>query len=170
MCGIAGQFLFGQVETVSSDMLKRMCDSISHRGPDDEGYYIHGPIGLGHRRLSIIDLDSGKQPIANEDRTIWVVFNGEIYNYVELREFLISRGHSFSTNTDTEVIVHLYEEQGEEFLSSLRGMFGIALWDERKRILLLARERVGKKPPILFHHSRKRSPLWLRNQSYPSRS
>ena len=146
MCGIAGQFLFGQVETVSSDMLKRMCDSISHRGPDDEGYYINGPIGLGHRRLSIIDLDSGKQPIANEDQTIWVVFNGEIYNYVELREFLISRGHIFSTNTDTEVIVHLYEEQGEEFLSSLRGMFAIALWDERKRVLLLARDRVGKKP------------------------
>lgn len=123
-----------------------MCDSIVHRGPDDEGYYMNGPIGLGHRRLSIIDLDSGRQPIANEDQTIWIVFNGEIYNYVELREFLIGRGHTFTTASDTEVIIHLYEEQGEEFLTSLRGMFAFAIWDERKQVLLLARDRLGKKP------------------------
>jgi asparagine synthase (glutamine-hydrolysing) len=146
MCGIAGKFAFGEGATVSRDLLQRMCDSIIHRGPDDEGYYLNGPIGLGHRRLSIIDLDSGKQPIANEDRTIWVVFNGEIYNYVELREFLVGRGHTFSTATDTEVIVHLYEEQGEQFLSSLRGMFAIAIWDERTQTLMLARDRLGKKP------------------------
>jgi len=146
MCGIAGKFAFGEGATVSRDLLQRMCDSIIHRGPDDEGYYLNGPIGLGHRRLSIIDLDSGRQPIANEDQTIWIVFNGEIYNYVELREFLIGRGHTFSTATDTEVIIHLYEEQGEEFLSSLRGMFAIALWDKRTQTLLLARDRLGKKP------------------------
>src|SRR6266511_2419032 len=146
MCGIAGQFLFDPRESVSRTDITRMCDTLIHRGPDDKGVYLKGPVGLGHRRLSIIDLDSGRQPIANEDRTEWVVFNGEIYNYVELREFLVGRGHIFSTATDTEVIVHLYEEQGEQFLSSLRGMFAIALWDERKRTLLLARDRVGKKP------------------------
>jgi len=146
MCGIAGKFLFAEGERVSRELLKRMCDSIAHRGPDEDGYYVNGQIGLGHRRLSIIDLDSGRQPIANEDQTIWIVFNGEIYNYVELREFLIGRGHTFSTATDTEVIIHLYEEQGEEFLTSLRGMFAFAIWDERKRILLLARDRLGKKP------------------------
>ena len=146
MCGIAGKLVFGDGPTVSRSLLKGMCDTIVHRGPDDEGYYLNGPIGLGHRRLSIIDLDSGRQPIANEDRTIWVVFNGEIYNYVELREFLIGRGHTFSTATDTEVVIHLYEEQGEEFLSSLRGMFAIALWDECTQTLLLARDRLGKKP------------------------
>ena len=146
MCGIAGKFVFAQGDRVSRDLLQCMCDSIAHRGPDDEGLFLKGPIGLGHRRLSIIDLDSGHQPISNEDQTIWVVFNGEIYNYRELREGLIARGHAFRTSSDTEVIVHLYEEQGEQFLSSLRGMFAIALWDERKQTLLLARDRVGKKP------------------------
>jgi asparagine synthase (glutamine-hydrolysing) len=146
MCGIAGKLLFGERATVSRSLLKGMCDTLVHRGPDDEGYYLNGSIGLGHRRLSIIDLDSGRQPITNEDQTIWVVFNGEIYNYIELREFLIGRGHTFSTATDTEVIIHLYEEQGEEFLSALRGMFAIALWDERTQTLLLARDRLGKKP------------------------
>ncbi len=135
MCGIAGQFLFDPRESVSRTDITRMCDTLIHRGPDDKGVYLKGPVGLGHRRLSIIDLDSGRQPIANEDRTVWVVFNGEIYNYVELREFLVGRGHIFSTATDTEVIVHLYEEQGEQFLSSLRGMFAIALWDERVEAL-----------------------------------
>ena len=146
MCGIAGKLLFDDNAKVPESLIRRMCSVIMHRGPDDEGIYLDGCIGLGHRRLSIIDLNSGKQPISNEDGTIWTVFNGEIYNYVELREFLVSRGHRFSTETDTEVIVHLYEEQGEEFLSSLRGMFAIALWDDRKRRLLLARDRLGKKP------------------------
>ncbi|MGH7232660.1 MAG: asparagine synthase (glutamine-hydrolyzing) [Nitrospiraceae bacterium] len=146
MCGITGKFAFSQGKTVSRPLLERMCRSLSHRGPDDEGYYIKGPIGLGHRRLSIIDIASGHQPISNEDQTVWVVFNGEIYNYVELRQGLIDRGHRFETSTDTEVIVHLYEEMGEDFVTPLRGMFAIALWDERAHTLLLARDRVGKKP------------------------
>jgi asparagine synthase (glutamine-hydrolysing) len=146
MCGIAGKLAFNFNQMVSSEEIQRMCNTLTHRGPDDEGLYVNGPIGLGHRRLSIIDLDSGKQPISNEDRTIWTVFNGEIYNYAELKESLVNRGHVFSTMTDTEVIVHLYEEQGEDFLSSLRGMFAIALWDDRRHRLLLARDRIGKKP------------------------
>ena len=146
MCGIAGKFAFGHGDSVSPELLKRMCDTIVHRGPDDEGFYVKGPIGLGHRRLSIIDLDSGHQPLANEDSTVWVVFNGEIYNYLELREDLIQRGHTFRTSSDTEVIVHLYEEIGEDFVTRLRGMFAIALWDERKRKVVLARDRMGKKP------------------------
>jgi asparagine synthase (glutamine-hydrolysing) len=133
MCGIAGKLLFDERAKVPESLIKRMCGVIAHRGPDDEGAYIQGRIGLGHRRLSIIDLDSGRQPISNEDQTVWVILNGEIYNYVELRTFLLERGHSFSTHTDTEVLVHLYEEQGEAFLSSLRGMFAIALWDKRKQ-------------------------------------
>lgn len=146
MCGIAGIYHYGDATPVNPQLLRRMCDVIAHRGPDDQGYYVKGPIGLGHRRLSIIDLSSGHQPISNEDNTVWVVFNGEIYNYQELRDGLISSGHQFRTSTDTEVIVHLYEEKGEDFVLSLRGMFAIALWDERRRKLLLARDRVGKKP------------------------
>src|SRR5438132_13849959 len=146
MCGIAGKLVFGDGPTVSRSLLKGMCDTIVHRGPDDEGYYLDGPIGLGHRRLSIIDLEAGRQPISNEDQTVWVVFNGEIYNYVELRNELISRNHIFRTQTDTEVLVHLYEERGEDFVSALRGMFAIALWDKRRQTLVLARDRVGKKP------------------------
>ena len=146
MCGIAGKLFFDSHKKVRQEEIQRMLNTLVHRGPDDEGIYLNGCIGLGHRRLSIIDLDSGRQPIGNEDGTIWTVFNGEIYNYVELRDFLVSRGHRFSTETDTEVIVHLYEEHGEEFLSSLRGMFAIALWDDRKKRLLLARDRLGKKP------------------------
>jgi asparagine synthase (glutamine-hydrolysing) len=146
MCGIAGKLNFDGSKKVRQEEIQQMCNTLVHRGPDDEGVYLSGCIGLGHRRLSIIDLNSGKQPISNEDGTVWTVFNGEIYNFVELRESLVSRGHRFSTETDTEVIVHLYEEQGEEFLSSLRGMFAIALWDTRKQRLLLARDRIGKKP------------------------
>lgn len=146
MCGIAGKFIFDHHTKVEQKEIRRMCTTLVHRGPDDEGLYVNSSVGLGHRRLSIIDLNSGKQPISNEDGTVWTVLNGEIYNYVELRESLIRRGHRFSTETDTEVIVHLYEEQGENFLSSLRGMFAIALWDNRDRKLLLARDRIGKKP------------------------
>lgn len=146
MCGIAGKFVFGHGEEVRGDLLRKMCRTLFHRGPDDEGYYINGPIGLGHRRLSIIDVESGHQPICNEDQTVWVVFNGEIYNYIELRQDLINRGHRFQTSTDTEVIVHLYEEMGEDFVTPLRGMFAIALWDGRTHTLLLARDRIGKKP------------------------
>jgi asparagine synthase (glutamine-hydrolysing) len=123
-----------------------MCQTIVHRGPDDEGIYARGPVGLGMRRLSIIDLAGGKQPIHNEDRSVWVVFNGEIYNFPELRGELQGRGHQFYTHSDTEVIVHLYEEMGADCVKKLRGMFAIALYDEKKHSLLLARDRLGKKP------------------------
>lgn len=123
-----------------------MMDLIQHRGPDGSGAYLSGPVGLGHRRLSIIDLNTGAQPMCNEDGTVWVVYNGEIYNFGELRTGLEKRGHRFKSTTDTEVIVHLYEEVGDQCVSWLRGMFAFALWDERKQRLLLARDRVGVKP------------------------
>ncbi|MEO8099712.1 MAG: asparagine synthase (glutamine-hydrolyzing) [Acidobacteriota bacterium] len=144
MCGIAGYVARqgdGQAELVRS-----MCDEIRHRGPDDEGYYVAGPCAIGMRRLSIIDLSTGHQPISNEDGSIWVVFNGEIYNYQELRRDLISRGHKFRTNSDTETLIHLYEEEGVAGISKLRGMFAYAIWDGRDRSLLLVRDRFGKKP------------------------
>ncbi|MGC2196831.1 MAG: asparagine synthase (glutamine-hydrolyzing) [Terriglobales bacterium] len=145
MCGIAG--LVGQRhETVEAAEIHRMCQTIVHRGPDDEGIYAQGPVGLGMRRLSIIDLSSGRQPIHNEDESVWVVFNGEIYNFPELRRELEGRGHKFYTQSDTEVIVHLYEEMGADCVKKLRGMFAIALYDERTQSLLLARDRLGKKP------------------------
>jgi asparagine synthase (glutamine-hydrolysing) len=127
-----------------------MADSIYHRGPDDEGYHISGPVGLGFRRLAIIDLNTGHQPISNEDGTVWIVFNGEIYNYHELREHLRTKGHVFKTQTDTEVIVHLYEEFGESCVEKLRGMFAFAIWDDRQKTLFLARDRVGIKPLYYF--------------------
>ena len=127
-------------------LVKAMADTIKHRGPDDEGYYVSGQIGLGFRRLSIIDLTTGHQPISNEDGTVWIVFNGEIYNYQELRQYLLSKGHIFKSDTDTEVIVHLYEELGEGCVERLRGMFAFAIWDDRRRSLFLARDRVGIKP------------------------
>ena len=123
-----------------------MTDLIRHRGPDDEGIYTDGLCGIGMRRLSIIDLNTGHQPISNEDGSIWVVFNGEIYNYQELRDDLISRGHRFATNSDTETLVHLYEQEGTEGLHRLRGMFAYCIWDARKRKMLLVRDRFGKKP------------------------
>jgi asparagine synthase (glutamine-hydrolysing) len=149
MCGIAG-FVTRHDDSIDSQaqsvIVKRMCDVIRHRGPDDEGFFVGDGAALGMRRLSIIDLAGGHQPIRNEDGSVWVVFNGEIYNYRELRANLILRGHAFYTETDTETIVHAYEEWGEEGFSRLRGMFGIALWDRRTRTLLLARDRVGIKP------------------------
>ena len=146
MCGICGKFSFQSQEKVSEDLLDRMCRQIRHRGPDDQGMYVKGPIGLGMRRLSIIDVAGGRQPIHNEDKTVWVVFNGEIYNFQELRDDLERRGHFFLTNSDTEVIVHAYEVYGVDFLGKLRGMFAIALWDAARQRLVLARDRVGKKP------------------------
>jgi asparagine synthase (glutamine-hydrolysing) len=131
-----------------------MADTIHHRGPDDEGYYTSGPVGFGFRRLSIIDLSTGHQPISNEDDTVWIVFNGEIYNYQELRKFLVSKGHVFRSHTDTEVIVHLYEEFGVGCLEKLRGMFAFAIWDEREKSLLLARDRVGIKPLYYWQSDR----------------
>src|SRR3712207_249238 len=123
-----------------------MCDAIRHRGPDDDGYYLGTSVGLGQRRLSIIDLSGGRQPMSNEDGTVWITFNGEIYSFQELRDRLVRLGHRFATHSDTEVIVHAYEEYGAECVKQLRGMFAFALWDERRQVLLLARDRVGKKP------------------------
>ncbi len=145
MCGIAG-IVGKRGEVVEAADVHRMCQTIVHRGPDDEGIYAQGPVGLGMRRLSIIDLAGGKQPIHNEDRTVWVVFNGEIYNFPELRRELEGRGHQFYTHSDTEVIVHLYEEMGADCVKKLRGMFAIALYDTKRDTLLLARDRLGKKP------------------------
>jgi asparagine synthase (glutamine-hydrolysing) len=150
MCGICGKLVFDNQATVPSALVKSMADAIRHRGPDDEGYYLSGPVGLGFRRLSIIDLKSGHQPLSNEDDSIWIIFNGEIYNYQELRAFLLDKGHTFKTRTDTEVIVHLYEEFGPACLEKLRGMFSFAIWDKKARSLFLARDRVGIKP--LYYH------------------
>jgi asparagine synthase (glutamine-hydrolysing) len=145
MCGIAGIVDLGSRPVVRGD-LQRMCDVMRHRGPDDEGLYLGTGVGLGMRRLSIIDLETGRQPIHNEDSTVWVVLNGEIYNYRDLRKDLESRGHEFYTLTDTETIVHLYEEYGDRCVDHLRGMFAFALWDEKRRRLLLVRDRLGVKP------------------------
>jgi asparagine synthase (glutamine-hydrolysing) len=146
VCGICGKLNFDSSRSVSSALLKSMADAIQHRGPDDEGYYRSGPLGFGFRRLSIIDLNTGHQPISNEDATVWIVFNGEIYNYQDLRRDLQARGHVFKTKTDTEVIVHLYEEFGVGCIEKLRGMFAFGIWDENRKQLLLARDRVGIKP------------------------
>src|SRR5271157_3849794 len=146
MCGICGVYNFGTGEPVARDLLKRSTDAMAHRGPDDEGFHVDGDCGLGNRRLSIIDLAGGHQPIANEDETIWITFNGEIYNYRELRPGLESRGHRFRTSTDTEAIVHLYEDYDLHCVDHLRGMFAFALWDSRRRRLLVARDRLGVKP------------------------
>src|SRR5512133_3689491 len=146
MCGIAGVVSSETSDYIEESTIQRMCQAIVHRGPDDQGIFVKGGTGLGMTRLSIIDLSGGHQPIFNEDRSIWIVFNGEIYNFQELRPELESRGHRFSTNSDTEVIVHLYEEMGADCVTKLRGMFGFALYDERHRRLLLARDRLGKKP------------------------
>jgi asparagine synthase (glutamine-hydrolysing) len=146
MCGISGKLMFEPGAAVTPTLMKSMADAMVHRGPDDEGYYLSGPVGLGFRRLSIIDLNTGHQPISNEDGSVWVILNGEIYNYRELRDQLLAKGHSFTTRTDTEVLVHLYEEHGPGMLEKLRGMFAFAIWDDKQRTLLLARDRVGIKP------------------------
>ncbi len=146
MCGICGKLNLDQHEPVDAALLGRMLRTLQHRGPDGDGEYRSGPVALGHRRLSIIDLDTGAQPMFNEDGTIAIVFNGEIYNFQELRRELVARGHVFKSQSDTEVIVHLYEELGEGCVERLRGMFAFALWDDRKKTLFLARDRVGIKP------------------------
>jgi asparagine synthase (glutamine-hydrolysing) len=146
MCGIAGIVGARNDAGIDSDLIHEMCVTILHRGPDDEGLFVKQGAGLGMRRLSIIDLAGGHQPVFNEDGTVWVVFNGEIYNFRELRRELESKGHHFSTHSDTEAIVHLYEDLGANCVDRLRGMFAFAVFDERKRSLLLARDRLGKKP------------------------
>ena len=145
MCGIAGQFNFQRGEPVERETIVRMARSIAHRGPDDEGFFIAGPVGLGFRRLSIIDLASGHQPMSDAEETVWIIFNGEIYNYKELRGELQSKGHQFRTNSDTEVIIHGYKEWGTDVFNHLNGMFGLAIWDVRKQRLVVARDAMGIK-------------------------
>ncbi|MBS1921528.1 MAG: asparagine synthase (glutamine-hydrolyzing) [Bacteroidetes bacterium] len=151
MCGITGIINFNLENSVSKSVLKKMTDRIHYRGPDDEGFCVDKNVGLGFRRLSIIDLNTGHQPLSNEDQSIWIVFNGEIYNYKELQRSLIDRGHIFKTQTDTETIVHLYEQYGTECLQYLRGMFAFAIWDSNKKELFCARDRFGIKPFYFYH-------------------
>jgi asparagine synthase (glutamine-hydrolysing) len=146
MCGIAGIFEFGEDKHVDPGVLRSMCAIISHRGPDDDGFFAQGRIGLGMRRLSIVDLATGHQPISNEDNSLWIVFNGEIYNHRILRDRLIAQGHRYRTQSDTETIVHLYEEYGKDCVQHLRGMFAFAIWDVKRRSLFIARDRLGIKP------------------------
>ena len=146
MCGIAGKFNLDPNQPVDGDRIDRMTTALVHRGPDGSGLYIGPGIGLGHRRLSIIDLATGAQPLSNENETIWVTFNGEIYNFAEIRHDLEQRGHAFKTHSDTEVIVHAYEEWGVESVQRFRGMFAYAIWDEPRRRLVLVRDRLGVKP------------------------
>jgi len=155
MCGITGIFYPHQSEAPSLDQLRRMTSALVHRGPDAGDHYIHGPVGLGHRRLKIIDLEGGKQPLFNEDGTKVIVFNGEIYNFQELRKVLLEKGHRFATHSDTEVILHSYEEYGEACVTYLRGMFAFAIWDGEKKQLFLARDRVGIKPLYYYWDGRK---------------
>ena len=146
MCGICGIVLSDPDARVNPRVIERMSDAIAHRGPDDDGQYLNGRVGLGFRRLSIIDLSGGHQPMANEDETVWIAYNGEIFNHAEHRAPLEARGHRFRTRSDTEAIVHLYEEHGSTCPRELRGMFGFAIWDEKRKALLLARDRSGIKP------------------------
>ncbi len=156
MCGICGKISLNGA--ISEDLIRRMCGVLAHRGPDDEGIYVRlktpvadqrpqTKVGLGHRRLSIIDLSpAGHQPMSNEDGTIWIVLNGEVYNFLEIKEALIKKGHRFKSNSDTEVVLHLYEDKGENCLNDLRGPFAFAIWDAKKERLFIARDRIGKKP------------------------
>jgi asparagine synthase (glutamine-hydrolysing) len=146
MCGICGSISFGEARPPDRAELERMCGIMYHRGPDDEGYFLDGNAGLGMRRLSIIDLETGRQPVTNESGTLWLVFNGEIYNYRELRSRLLERGHRFASQSDSEVIVHAYEEYGDRCVDHFNGMFAFAIWDTTRRRLLLARDRIGIKP------------------------
>src|SRR5579864_2385517 len=149
MCGICGCLRFDG-RLVPSEVLDGMNQQIAHRGPDDAGTYSQGSVGLAMRRLSIIDVASGRQPISNEDGNIWIVFNGEIYNHAELRPGLEARGHVYRTHSDTETIIHLYEEYGHDCVQHLRGMFAFAIWDSRQQRLFIARDRLGIKP--LYYH------------------
>src|SRR5262245_25151020 len=158
MCGICGQFNFCNGEPVKPQTLRWMADSITHRGPDDEGFYFEGPLALGFRRLSIIDLAGGHQPMSDAERTVWVVFNGEIYNFRELRKELESRGHWFRTKSDTEVIVHGYNQWGTDVFDRLNGMFGVAIWDATRQRLVLARDAMGIK---LVYFAIQDSTVWF---------
>src|SRR5947209_11202170 len=146
MCGIVGIVNLDPRESVDEALLKRMRDILRHRGPDGEGLWAEGPAGLGHRRLAIVDVAGGHQPMANEDETVWIIFNGEIYNHAELRPELEARAHRYRTRSDTETILHLYEEEGPRCVERLQGMFAFAVWDRTRGRLLLARDRLGIKP------------------------
>jgi asparagine synthase (glutamine-hydrolysing) len=152
MCGIVG-IAGSAAHPVDDGVLRAMNDALWHRGPDDDGFFVRDRVGLGMRRLSIIDVAGGRQPMHNEDKSVWAVFNGEIYNYTELREDLQRRGHHFYTRSDSETLVHLYEEYGDEGVTRLRGMFAYALWDERRERLFVARDRLGIKPLYYGHHA-----------------
>lgn len=154
MCGICGIVNFIESDPVDRVAIERMTEALAHRGPDDAGYFVQGRVGLGHRRLSIIDLSGGRQPIFNEDRSAAIVFNGEIYNHRDLAAVLTTAGHTFKTRSDTETILHAYEEYGDDCVDQLRGMFGFAIWDGRKRRLLLARDRLGVKPVYYYRNGR----------------
>jgi len=161
MCGIAGVVSADRTDQIEESTVHRMCQAIVHRGPDDQGILAKQNTGLGMRRLSIIDVAGGHQPIFNEDRSAWIVYNGEVYNFPELRPELEASGHRFSTNTDTEMIVHLYEEMGVDCVKKLRGMFAFALWDNRRQRLLIARDRLGKKP---LHYALHRGKLYFASE------
>jgi asparagine synthase (glutamine-hydrolysing) len=164
MCGICGQYNFGDRAPVVRQDVERMTRTIAHRGPDDEGYLVAGPLGLGFRRLSIIDLDGGHQPMADAEETVWVIFNGEIYNFRELREELESRGHRFRTKSDTEAIVHGYKEWGTGVFDRLNGMFGVAIWDVPRRRLVLARDAMGVK---LVYYAIRNGTVWFGSEMRP---
>jgi asparagine synthase (glutamine-hydrolysing) len=152
MCGISGLVYRDPERPVEEAVLGRMNAAIRHRGPDSDGFYFRPGVGLAMRRLAIVDLATGDQPLSNEDGSVWIVFNGEIYNYPQLRPELEKRGHVFRTHSDTEAIVHLYEEHGLDCVQHLRGMFAFAIWDEKRRRLFIARDRVGKKPLYFAEH------------------
>jgi len=162
MCGIAGVFHYNNT-AVDEGLLRRMCDCVSHRGPDGEGIFIarDQPVGLGHRRLSIVDLATGAQPMSDEQGDIWLVFNGEIYNYPDLKKELTGKGYRFRTTSDTEAIIHMYREYGEESFDRLNGIFALAIFDRRSRSLVLARDHFGVKP--CTKRSQKARPLLVSN-------
>ena len=147
MCGICGIVYRDHTRPVEEALITRMSSVLSHRGPDDGAVWVNQNVGLGFRRLSIIDLSTaGNQPMTNEDGSVWIVFNGEIYNFLELRRELLSKGHTFRSNADSETILHLWEEEGESCVERLRGMFAFAIWDDNQKTLFLARDREGQKP------------------------
>jgi asparagine synthase (glutamine-hydrolysing) len=153
MCGINGiAFSSKSGRVVNESLLAKMRDVIRHRGPDDSGEFIAGPIGLGHRRLSIVDVAAGHQPMTNEDDSLRITYNGEIYNHADFRESLESKGHVYRTHCDTETILHLYEEHGENCIDHLRGMFAFGIWDTNRQQLFIARDRLGVKP-LYYHHA-----------------
>ena len=160
MCGIVGIVNLDPREPVDETLLKRMRDVLRHRGPDGEGLWVEGPVGLGHRRLAIVDVAGGQQPMPNEDASCWITYNGEIYNHADLRPGLEARGHRYHTRSDTETILHLYEEEQERCVERLRGMFAFALWDRTRKRLLLARDRLGIKHPA-------GAPLCVGDQGHP---